>query len=145
MNLSGSRRKFCEGVVSGLTFAAEYREAYPESEPENAHKNARRLTGNDDIQAEVARLRLLADDNAGPAVMDLIEKRKFLARIVRAQVSLLPADSDLWNSIKLTPSGTEFRMADKLLAIRLDNDLSGQGCTAEGDDALAGLISRIAQ
>lgn len=140
--LSGPHRQFCEGVVSGLTFSDAYRAAYPEAAPENARKNAARLTAREDIQAEIARLRAVADERAGSAVLTLMEKRIFLARIVRACVALLPEDSDLWQSIKRTEDATEFRLPDKLAAIRLDNDLAGEGATAGAEDAITQMIER---
>ncbi|MGV3532603.1 MAG: hypothetical protein ACO1QR_09565 [Chthoniobacteraceae bacterium] len=145
MNISGPRRKFAEGIVSGLSAAAAYRQAYPNSAPGNAHKLASRLTGNPDVQAEIARLPSAADQQAGSAVLNLMEKRIFLARVVRAAVANLPEDSDLWVSIKRTESGTEYRLPDKLAAVKVDNDLAGEGSEAAADDAFAALLGRIMQ
>jgi len=46
--------------------------------------------------------------------MTLIEKRKRLARIVRARVALEPPDSDLWQAVKTRDGVSEFRLPDKL-------------------------------
>ena len=79
----------------------------------------------------------------GSAVLTYAEKRNFFARVVRAEVALLPADSDLWGSIKRTKDGVEYRLPDKLAAIRLDNDLAGDGSEAEACDSLTELLKRI--
>lgn len=124
--LSGPHRKFCEGIVVGNTAASAYRVAYPNTTADNARKNAARLVAKADIQAEIARQRTVAEKEAGSAVLTLVEKRSFLARVVRARVALLPPDSDLFQSIKRTASGSEIRLADKIAAIKLDNDLVGE-------------------
>jgi hypothetical protein len=59
------------------------------------------------------------------------------------QRRLLPADSPLWQSIKTTKEGTEYRLPDKLAAIARWCDLKGEGIDAKADDALTGLLERI--
>jgi hypothetical protein len=56
-----------------------------------------------------------------------MERRMFLARIVRAQVVSLPDESDLWIA------KGRLRIADKIAAIRLDNELAGEGDGGEID------------
>jgi hypothetical protein len=140
--LTGPQRKFCEGVVSGLPAAAAYAEAYPKSTPANARKNASHLAARADVKAEIRAMRDKADLLPGSAVLTHAENRNFFARVVRAQVRKLPADSDLWVSVKQTEHGTEFRLPDKLAAIKLDNDLAGEGSEAEANDALSALLER---
>ncbi len=119
--LSGPHQKFCKGIVVGNTAASAYRAAYPNTTADNARKNAARRVTKADIQAEIARQRTVTEKEAGSAVLTLVEKRSFLAR-----VALLPPDSDLLQSIKRTASGSEIRLADKIAAIKLDNDLVGE-------------------
>ena len=64
---------------------------------------------------------------AGGAVLTLAEKRSFMARLLRARPALLERDSDLWQSIKTTETGTEYRLPDKIAAVKLDNELAGEG------------------
>ena len=99
--------------------------------------------GETSIKAEIARMRAVAEKEAGSAVMTAVEKRIFAARVVRACVSKVPEDSDLWQSIKRTKDGVEYRLPDKLAAIKLDNDLAGEGAEAEANDALAALLERV--
>lgn len=127
--LSGPRQKFCEGIVSGLNATQAYLAAYPDCDPEHAAKNTTRLKKNEEVQAEIARLRKKAEERAGSAVLTLAEKRAKLAAIVRQQSAII--------------DGCELSVTDKLKAIALDNDLSGQGAEAEGNRGLAALIARI--
>ena len=124
--LSGPHQKFCEGIVVGSTAADAYRAAYPNTTADNARKNAARLATKAEIQAEIARQRAVAEKEAGSAVLTLVEKRGFLARIFRARVALLPQDSDLLQSIKKMENGCEIRVPDKIAAIKLDNGLAGE-------------------
>jgi hypothetical protein len=141
--LTGPQRKFCEGIVAGLSATAAYCDAYPKSSSENARKHSTRMKGNDEIQGEIKRLRDKADDKAGSAVMTLMEKRIFLARLVRAKVANEPPDSDLWFSIKRTEFGTEYKLSDKLAAIKADNDLAGVGSEAGVNDEITEMLRRL--
>lgn len=143
--LSGPRRKFCEGIVSGLTATEAYRAAYPNTTPDNARKNAAKLSRRDDVKAEIAELRAKGDEKAGSAVLTYAEKREFFAELVRARAGLLPHNSPLWQSIKYKGDGVEYRLPDKLKAIELDNDLAGDGKEATVNDELAELLGKIRQ
>ena len=129
--LSGPQRTFCEGIVRGLSAGEAYRVAYPKSGAENARKNATRLMAKSEITAEIKAMRDKADLLGGSAVMDNLEKRIFCARVKRAQIALLGRDSDLWESMKVTEAGTEYRLPGKLAAIREDNNLAGEGAEAK--------------
>ena len=85
------------------------------------------------------RQRAAAERLAGSSVLTLVEKRGFLARVVRAKVALLPPDFDLWTTI----GKGHLRIADKIAAIKLDNDLAGTGSEAGADDALTQLLQRV--
>lgn len=141
--LSGPQRKFCEGIVAGLNGTEAYCRAYPKASRETARRNGSALLTKADVKAEIARLRAKADEKAGSAVLTLVEKRRFVARLVRAKVADLPPDSDLFNSVKRSKDGIEFRLPDKLRAIELDNDLAGEGSEAGANDALAELLNRV--
>jgi hypothetical protein len=81
--------------------------------------NAARLNGNERVKARVA---WFLAQTAGETVLSLKEKREFLAGVVR-----------------LNKDKTQ----DKLAAIRLDNDLAGEGSEAKGMGALAALLGRV--
>lgn len=141
--LSGPRQKFCEGIVAGLNATDAYVAAYPKSSKAAARRSASDLLTNPDIASEIARLRDEAARQPGYCVLTVAQKRDFLYRLVTAKVSELPADSDLWNSIKTTEHGVEYKLPDKLKAIETDNDLAGEGSEARGNEGLAALIARL--
>lgn len=144
--LSAKHRKFAQGLVVGMTAAEAYGAAYPKAAPDSARKNAARLAGQAEVKAEVARMRAKADELAGSAVLTLMEKRIFLARIVRANLAELDTgkDGDLLTGYEDSPkTGIKLRIADKLEAIRLDSDLAGEGSEAQADDAISDLIREL--
>jgi len=147
--LSGPQRKFCEGIVAGLNGTEAYAAAYPRG-ARTARNAAPRLLAKVGIQAEIERLRTKADAKASSAVskaalrqLSKAQKRDFLARTVEAKIAELPRDSDLFVSMKSTEFGTEFRLGDKLAAIKLDNDLAGEGSEATANDEIAAMLQRI--
>lgn len=149
--LTGNQRKFCEAYVVALNGTDAYTTAYPRCSRTNARGEASRLLKRPPIVAEIQRLRDEADRCAGSAVLQLVEKRAFLARVVRANgVTLdLAKDGDLIVALDRR-EGTDgadgvlkIRLADKLAAIKLDNDLAGDGAEAGSSDALGALLSRL--
>jgi phage terminase small subunit len=152
--LTGPQRKFCEGVVSGLNATRAYCAAYPESSEEAARRSASDLLTKPDIRGEIAELREKAEGMAGSAVLTLAEKRKWLARLLRANVTTLltDVDGDLlagMDAEQKRGEGNEnieivkLRICDKIAAIKLDNDLAGEGEEAKANDALTALLGRI--
>jgi hypothetical protein len=141
--LSGPQQKFCEGIVAGLNGTEAYLAAYPNARHRSAGRGATRLLAEESVRSEISRLRAEAQKQAGSAVLTLIEKRTFLARVVRARPALLEEDSDLWQSVRHTKHGTELRLPDKLAAIAKDNDLAGDGTESEANDALTELLKSI--
>jgi hypothetical protein len=149
--ISGPRRKFCEGIVSGLSVTEAYRAAYPKTTPDNARKNAAKLTRKDEIKAEIAALRAKGDEKAGSAVLTYAEKRAFCAHVVRCELGEGMPDADLIQAIEVErrKNGKDWlvihkvKVCGKLDAIKLDNDLAGDGKEAESNDALAQLLERV--
>ena len=78
---------------------------------------------NDDIKARVKEVQLAATLDTMPTIR---QKREYLARIVRARVSELADDSDLWQ-LTITADGVKRTLPDKLRTIALDNELAGEG------------------
>ena len=141
--------KFADGVASGMTTTDAYVAAYPKCTRAAARGSAHKLMRRPDVQAEIQRIRQRAQELGGGSVMTLLEKRRFLARVVRAQVERLAdagadgIDSDLWESVKITSSSREFKLPSKLAAIRADHDLAGNPASTDTDDALADLLRRL--
>ena len=66
-------------------------------------------------------------------MLTIRQKREYLARMVRARVSELADDSDLWQ-VTITEDGVTRKLPDKLRAIALDNELSGEGAQENRED-----------
>ena len=92
--LSKPHRKFCEAIVSGLTGVRAYALAYPRCSLKTARFNASHLRAKPSIQQEIARMRAQANAIVGPVVLTLIEKRLWLARVVRANLYRLDPEID---------------------------------------------------
>lgn len=119
--------------------------------PAHSDVNGSKWKSNGSIRARVAWLkaeaeRLLSakhDDQQRPVLLTIMEKRQFCARLLRAKATELPADSDLWQGIEQGKEGLKFRLPSKLDAIKLDNDLAGDGSDAAAADALTELLARL--
>jgi len=148
--MTGPQLKFAQGVAQGLCQADAYQAAYPRSNRKSASTNGGRLLRRDDIQEEIRRLRNLAETLPGSPLLTIREKREFLARIIRAKVGALAdegpdgPDADLWESVKITDRSSEYKLPSKLMALKADNDLAGDGEDAEkNSDALTELLARL--
>jgi len=84
------------------------------------------LLARDDVRHGIARLRAKADEVKGSAVLSLVDRRRFLARVVRARPGMLEVDSDLWQKVRITKRGVMLRLPDKVTAIKLDSRLAGR-------------------
>gem|GEM_PF-2058503 len=82
---------------------------------------------NGDIKARVREIQKAA---ATATTLTIQEKREYLARVVRAKLTDLPDDSDLWQEITRSMDSVKRKLPDKLRAIAMDNDLSGEGSEA---------------
>lgn len=123
--LSGPHQKFAEGIAGGLNATQAYLTAYPTASPENAAKNTTRLTKNDEITAEVERLREAAKQKAGGAVLTLAEKLDLLAGIARSRPDDAAADNPLCE-LRMSKQGPFYTFPDKLRAIEMHAKLSGE-------------------
>ena len=122
--LSKPHRKFCEGIVSGPTGVRAYALAYPRCSLNTARINASQLRAKPHIQQEIARRRAQAEAIVGSDVLILIEKRRWLARVVRANLAFLDPeiDGDLLVSLDIEegrkqPRVRKLRIFNKLTAI----------------------------
>ena len=141
--LTGPQQKFCEGIVAGLSNTDAHAAAYPRANRASSGSLAWKVLQRPEIRAEIARLRALAQEKAGSSVLTLIEKRQWLARIVRARPALLEEDSDLWQSVRRSHYGLVMKLPDKIAAIVADNDLAGHGDEAAANDSLSQLLASI--
>jgi hypothetical protein len=143
VTLSGPHRIFCEEIVRGLSPTKAYCEAYPRSAHKSAMANAYRLLKADAVKAEIERLKGAAAKLAGSEAMTREEKQRFLARLVHANLATLNAalDGDLLQSYEVDKGKLRLRLADKLHAIAVDNDLAGEGTQAGAQDDFAAWVA----
>jgi len=104
--------------------------------------NCGKLTKNDRINA---RREWLQRQTATESTLTQREKREFLARVVRAKLEQVPLDSDLWQEVAVTSTGTKRKLPGKLEAVRLDNDLAGEGAGARGAEAVGEVAVLLAE
>jgi hypothetical protein len=88
----------------------------------------------------IKRVRQKAEEDA---VMNLVERRRFLAEVVRTPASRIDRDSHLCQGFKETVLGDEVRIPDKLKCIELDSKLSGD-LDKKSEDSGSALASLIA-
>ena len=141
--MTASQQKFAEGVASGLPAVRAYMIAYPKAKESGAHASASKSLKNPKIASEIDRIRKRTQEVGGGAVLTLLEKRLFLAAVVRCKIAEVPNDSPLWQSIKHSKDGVEYKLPDKLRAIQQDNDLAGEGAESQKSQALLDLLERI--
>jgi hypothetical protein len=83
-----------------------------------------------------------AKEIAADAVLSMLEKRLFCARIIRSK----PSDATMENpdcELVMTKMGPCALFPSKATLIKLDNDLAGDGSEAEGMTALVELARRL--
>lgn len=100
------------------------------------------------IKARVAELRAKADAlSEASTVLTILEKRQFLARVVRTPVGEIDHSSDLCQERTYIEGQEEtsvkIKMPDKLRAVQLDNDLAVDGAEAGANKAMEIIIRKL--
>jgi hypothetical protein len=83
-----------------------------------------------------------ARERADETVLTILEKRLFIARVVRSspdKATMNNADCEL----VMTKMGPCPLFPSKAALIKLDNDLAGEGSEANGHDAFAELVAKL--
>ncbi len=100
-----------------------YQEAYG-VDHETANAIAYRLMVNDGVISRINELKQRCEDKS---VLTLIEKRRFLASVVRTPVGEVDESSHLAQSVKYGKDGEkEIKMPGKIEAVKLDAQLMGE-------------------
>jgi hypothetical protein len=145
ITLTGPQRIFCEEIVRGRSATDAYLEAYPRSAGESAKTHAYRLLKKEPVKAEIERLKAAAAELAGPDALSLEEKQRFIARLLYANLATLnlALDGDLLQSYEVDNGKVRWRLADKLRAIAVDNDLAGKGTKADSKAEFAAWMAQL--
>lgn len=143
--------RFALLVATGEVSAAEaYRKTISaKCTDKTSHERASKIASNDKVRARIADLRskaaVVASERAGEVVLSIAEKRLFLAAVVRTPSGAIDKHSQLCQEWSEThgehSSSTKLKMPDKLAAIKLDNDLAGEGSEANKEPLV--IVVRI--
>lgn len=128
--LNPKQREAVRAVCEGLTHAEAYKRAgYTSPSKATASKCVTEIMAKPAAKAYAARLRRKADEAEiaaeGITVLTILEKRQFLARVVRARITELPDDSDLWQEVEISDDKEKRKLPSKLAAIAEDSKLAG--------------------
>jgi len=81
---------------------------------------------------------------ARPVVLDIAEKREFLARVVRTPIGEVDEASDLCQAMEVNDSGgRKYKLPCKIAAIKLDNDLAGEGSEAKANEGVRSILDAV--
>lgn len=141
-------QRFADLVLRGRALVDAYLEAGFKCTRRAAHASANRLLGKADVAAYIAAIQQAAAARAAEdSILSVMEKRRFLARIVRTPLARLdprnPDDpnGDLVKSYALNEGETSrserIEKLDPLKAIEIDNTLSGD----DGQKDMAALLT----
>lgn len=141
--LKARQERFAQLVAQGIPLGRAYEEAGYRSRGHSAYVNSASLFQHPDVKARVAEIRELAD-GLGTTLLTILEKRVFLAELIRTPVGSIGPDSRLcqefYEKVKLQgqhkhgkarPKEGDLilrrrvRIWDKLRAIELDSKLAG--------------------
>jgi len=117
--------RFAQLVAKGDSGGAAYRAIYG-AKGASSHAAASRLLRIAKVSARIADIQRAA---VGDSVMSLLEKRQFLALIVRTPIGQIDENSPLCQWFRRTTGRRptfSIRMPDKLQAIMLDARLAGE-------------------
>ncbi|WP_265594114.1 terminase small subunit [Haloferula sp. BvORR071] len=158
--LNRKQEKFAQMVAQGITATRAHVEAGYIDRGRNSKTNSSTVLKHPLVQARIAEIRKMADE-LGVTLMTIVEKRSFLAEVVRTPAGSVGLESRLcqgfYEKTKVrgkregdgtTPEETaviwrRVVMADKLRAIELDSKLAGHfpktGAGVEDEEGEKGL------
>ncbi len=133
-----------------MSAAAAYRKWWPKASKATAERQGPFLASKHEVSMRIAWLRSEASKRlktqADGVVLSIAEKRQRLARLVRLNPELLDAekDGDLISGITYTQDGRKvYKLPDWVAAMKLDNDLAGEGAEAAANKALEIIIKKL--
>jgi phage terminase small subunit len=144
-------QRFADLVLEGKSFTDAYLGAGYKVNRVNAASAGKRMRKRLDVEAYIQSIQAQAADDS---VLTLLEKRRFLARIVRTGLaSIDPADPDDKNADLVksyasneseSSSSTRFEKHDPLKAIEIDNKLDASSPENESAQELTNAILALA-
>ena len=118
--------RFCQLIVAGESQSEAYRVAYSYT-GDNANVLGPRCQHLPAVEGRISELRATV---AGKAFLSLVEKRQFLAQVVRMPAGMIDETSPLCQAVKVRADGArEIKMPNKLQALELDAKLAGEFVT----------------
>jgi hypothetical protein len=117
-----THERFCQLVLKGKSDTAAYMEAYGVSQ-DSAQSNAWRVREYEGVKHRLAELFGKLEEKT---VLSLVEKRRYLADVVRTEIGKVDEHSPLCQSVKYGKDGVEYKMPGKLEALKLDAMLAGE-------------------
>ncbi len=129
-----------------MSAAAAYRKHWPKASKATAERQGPFLASKHEVSMRIAWLRSEAskrlETQADGVVMSIAEKRAFLAKVVRS----VPSEASFDNAaceLVITKMGPAAVFPSKLAAMKLDNDLAGEGAEAAANKALEIIIKKL--
>lgn len=132
-NLHARHRQFAELVANGESPPRAYERVGFSARGASAQTGASRLLAQPYVRDYLKKIQAdVVEKSKFAAVLSIIEKREFLAAVVRGAIGAVDEKSPLCQSLKVTNQGRSIKMPDKLRAIELDAKLAGE--LKEGQD-----------
>lgn len=154
--LNQSQMEFARLVASGLKQGESYLKAYPRCHSvKSSNTKSQLLLSDHRVQAEIRRLQKATET---PLTLSVQEKREFLARVVRADVTKIdpddPNESNESNGKLLDSVNRSFdkdgnqlkttvKMVSKIQAIEADNKLAGHNSPEEHNLNVGGGVMLV--
>lgn len=137
-------QRIADLVLGGMQQSEAYRQVYPKGKTESARPLAARVMKRPDVRAYMGTIRQRA---ASAQVLSITEKREFCARVVRARITELPDNSDLWQEYREEETETSHRIFKKLPSktdcLKIDNDLDDEAPGTTALDQLATALAKL--
>jgi hypothetical protein len=114
------KEKFAQLVAGGATAGGAYRQIKPKVARSTSETEGPALLREPQTQLRVAYLQCKAGERVTQnAIADLAECKQFLTRVLRAKLTELPDDSDLWQELELTEDKVKKKLPGKIDAVKV--------------------------
>lgn len=139
---------FANDCASGKSAAEAYMIHWPDSSAKSAETNGPAMARRNQVAIRIAELRgmaqTLADEKAQNTVLTILEKREYIARVIRAK----PSQAGMENpdcELVMTKMGPAALFPSKASLLKLDNELSEDTPEQKVSVAIPGLADAVKQ